>query len=94
MQAPHGDHRAGRGHRRQRHRFRVGIATPQRHQEVADVDLGDLRQIVDAAQRQVLGVAAQVAPVGAQRVRGHAALDGQVVEVALQLVIEGRPEGR
>ena len=73
----------------------VGVAAAQRDEEVADVGLGDLGQVVDAAQRQVLGVAAQIAPVRAQGVGGDAAFDGQVVEVALQLVVRGpRPRRR
>ena len=90
VQSPHGDHRAGRRHRRQRRGFRVGVAAAQRHQEVADVGLGDLGQVVDAPRGQVLGVAAQIAAIRTQGVGGDATLDGQVVEVALELVIEGR----
>ena len=44
---------------------------------------------------QVLGVAAQIAAIRAQGVGGDATLDRQVVEVALQLVVEGgRRNGR
>ena len=37
VQAPHGDQRAGRGDRRQRHGAGVGVARAQRDQELADV---------------------------------------------------------
>ena len=85
VQTAHRDQRPGRRHRRQRRDAGVRIAAPQRHQELADVVLADLGQVVDAAGRQVLEVAAQVAAIGAQRVGGDAALDGQVIEVTLQL---------
>ena len=41
----------------------------------------------------MLGVATQVAAVGTQGVGGDATLDRQVIEVALQLVVQRRPEG-
>src|SRR6202011_6070851 len=68
----------------------VGIVAAQRPQELADVDLGHAGQIVDAALHQVVVVAAQVAAVGTQRVRGSASLDGQMVEIALHLAVERR----
>ena len=43
---------------------------------------------------QVLGVAAQVPAVGAQRVGRHAALDRQVIEVSLQLAFQRRRQRR
>ena len=94
VQPADGDQRARRRHRRQRSRPGVRVAAAQRGQEVAHVGLGDLAQVVDAAQGEVLGVAPQIPPIGAQRVGGDATLDRQVVEVALQLVVEGRAECR
>ena len=70
------------------------IAAPQRHQEFADVVLADLGQVVDAAQREVLEVAAQVAAIGAQRVGCDSPLDRQVIEVSLQLGLQRRRQGR
>ena len=89
MPTSHRDQCPRRRHRGQRRPAGFGIAAAQRHQEFADVVLTDLGQIVDSTIRQVLGVAAQVSAIGAQRVGRHAALDGQVVEVALQLCLQG-----
>jgi hypothetical protein len=93
VQPPHGDQRPRRRHRGQRDGSGIGVAPAQRDEEVTDIGLRHLLQVVDAAQRQMLGVAAQIAPVGAQGVGRDAALDGQVVEVTLQLVVQGRAEG-
>ena len=46
------------------------------------------------AQREVLGVAPQIPPIGAQRVRRDTTLDRQVVEIPLKLIVEGRAECR
>ncbi len=77
------DHGPGGRNRRQRSHSRLGVAPAQGDQEVADIGLGHLGQIIDSALGQVLCVAAQVAPVGAQGVGRHAPLDRQVIEVAL-----------
>ena len=47
VQPAHGDQRARRRHRRQRRRAGVRIPAAQRHQELADIGLGDLGQVVD-----------------------------------------------
>ena len=47
-----------------------------------------------SARHQMLGVAAQVAAVGDQGVGGDTALDGEVIQVALDLDVEGGPADR
>ena len=66
------------------------IAAPQRHQEFADIVLAGLGQVVDAAQREVLEVAAQVAAIGAQGIGRDAPLDRQMIEITLQLGLQRR----
>ena len=93
VQAAHGDDGPGGGHRGQGHHTVVGVAAPQRDEEVADVGLGDRSQVADAAATEMLAVAAQITPVRAQRVGRHAPLDREVVEITLELVLE-RPTHR
>src|SRR6202012_3762561 len=52
------------------------------------VVLADLGQVVDAAHGEMLEVAAQVAAIGAQRIRGDPAFDRQVIEISLQLTFQ------
>ncbi|BBX15114.1 hypothetical protein MNVM_41950 [Mycobacterium novum] len=85
MQAPHRDQGAPGRDRRQRRYAVLRVAAPQRHQEVGDVALAGTCQVVDAAGQQVLAVAAQIPPVGAQGVGGDPPLDRQMIQVALQL---------
>ena len=94
VQPADGDQRARRRYRRQRSGAGVRVAAAQRGQKVAHVGLGDLAQVVDAAQGEMLGVTPQIPPVGAQRIGGNPTLDRQVIEVALHLIVESRPEHR
>ncbi len=59
------------------------VALAQRGEEVGDVGLAHGGQVVDAAGREPVDVAAQVAPVGQQGVGRQPALDREVVEVGV-----------
>ena len=71
----------GPGRRRRAQRRVVGVPLAQRDQEPGHGRLGDVVEVGHAEPVEVLEVAAQVAPVRRERVRGQAALDGEVVEV-------------
>jgi hypothetical protein len=81
MQAPDSDDSAARragGERRV-----LGIAFAQPGQEVSDIGRGDVSDLRAAGHGEGRRVALQIAPVRLERVRGEAALDGQVVEISI-----------
>ncbi len=86
MQTPYRDDRAGSGPRRERRMS--AAALPETSQERRDVLLVHRREARFATGRHRIDVAAQVSPVGFQRVPGETTLDGEVLHVTAHLTAE------
>ncbi|MCU1668481.1 MAG: hypothetical protein JWP40_1408 [Blastococcus sp.] len=69
----------------------VVVPLPEGAEETGDVGLGDLAQAAQTRTGEVLGVPAQVAAVGGDRVGRQAAFDREMVEVPGDDAFDGRP---
>ena len=88
MEAAHCYHGASGGGRAQRRM--VLVALPERHQEAGDDRLVHTAQVGDALPGEEAEIAAQVPAVRRERVLRQAALDGEVVQVGPDRLLQLR----